>query len=131
MTEETVRNTVTVIPGGPMLMMGQFGLTDGDTQMLRARLDLFEETIYLTRYDDSGSPISCFEISPIAPASAFAGLPITTGLLPADTLFYNRSGNRVRMAIFVPARRYTLLSTTRKTPYRIPLPPLVWMGEGR
>lgn len=130
MTEEAMTTTIPVTPMGPVVTMGEFGLTDGDYQRLRARLDVFDETIYMTRFDERGNPISCYEVSPNALSSAFADLPITTGLLPADTLFYNRSGDQVRMALFVPPKRHTLLSTTRKTPYRIPLPPLVWVGEG-
>lgn len=106
-------------------------IDDDGYQKRLLRFDVFTEAVFMTRYDDkTGHPVACFEVSPAALASAFAGLPIATGLLPADTLFYNRSGDLVRMALFIPSHRYTLVSTTRKTPYRIPLPSLVWVGEG-
>jgi PRTRC genetic system protein B len=130
MTEQIEAIRVAVTPSGPLITMSQFGLTGVDVQKIRARLDLFDETIYMTRYDDTGVPLSCFEISPSALAAAFAGLPIASGLLPADTLFYSRSGDQERAAIFVPAGVRTLVSDTRKTPYRIPLPPLIWLGQG-
>ncbi len=68
------------------LMEDGIGVDVGHFQTLLARLDLFNEAIVLTRYEE-GVERSCFEVGPDELAAAFAGLPIGTGLLPRECLF--------------------------------------------
>lgn len=102
-------------------------------QHLHARLDLFDETIFYTRYDD-GKPVSCFEVAPLDLVAAFSGLPMATGLLPRNCLFYGKSGSDERVAIYLPPAVRTLAVAgggKKKASYTIPLPPLIFVGHGR
>lgn len=110
------------------LMMDGLGVEVGHFQTLLARLDLFSEGIVLTRYDE-GQERSCFEVGPDELAAAFAGLPIGTGLLPRECLFFERRGSDECIGIFVPAEQWTL--ATEDGVFDVPLPPLIWVGCGR
>lgn len=100
-------------------------------QALRARLDLFEESVVLTRYSDS-QPTSVYEVDPTALAQAFAGLPLLTGLLPRDCLFYEVAGGQERMAIYVAGHTYPLRvhTATIDATWLVPLPGMIWLGQG-
>ena len=95
------------------------------------RVDLFDETVFYTAYQD-GRPVKAFEVSPADLAAAFAGLPLATGLLPRDCLFYARQAGEERFAIFLQAttRTVRLSALGQKAEYIIPLPPLVFVGRG-
>jgi len=109
--------------------LGLMGADVGGYQRLMARLDLFSEAIVMTRYGNDGAT-SCFEVSAEALATAFSGVPVATGLLPRECLFYARDGNTERLAIFVPPEQWTLATADGEV-YDVPLPPLIWSGCGR
>ncbi len=102
---------------------------DMGNQELRARLDLFEQSIVLTRYK-SGAPLSVYEISPDALAVAFSGLPVMTGLLPQDCLFYAGASSVVRLGIYLPPGTHTLTVAGEPDKWSVPLPGLVFVGNG-
>jgi len=109
----------------------------GDTahshQNLQLRLDLFEESIVLTHYDDGGKPVTCYEVGPDDLASAFTGIPLSTGLLPRDCLFYARRDGQELIAIYIPPGRRTLvawLDPEQKVEFDVPLPGFVFTGQG-
>jgi len=109
----------------------------GDTayshQGLQLRLDLFEESIVLTRYNDDGVPVTCYEVAPGDLATAFSGIPLSTGLLPRDCLFYARRDGQELIAIYVPPGRRTLvawLDPEQKVEFDVPLPGFVFAGQG-
>jgi len=60
--------------------------------------------------------------------AAFSRVPVSSGLLPANCLFWGRENGQTRLAVYVPGRRW-LLQTTERT-FHIPLPPLVFLGAG-
>lgn len=99
-------------------------------QTLKMRLDLFDESIVATRYED-GKATAAHEIAPDDLAAAFAGLPLTTGLLPPGCLFFGRSGSQDRIAIYLPGGRRDLSVEGKRTiTLSLPLPPLVFAGHG-
>ncbi len=106
-------------------------------QELRARLDLFTESVVLTQYE-GGSPIVCYEVSPDDVAGAFAGRPMATGLLPRDTVYYAESAGVATIAIFVAAQVRTLPMTDLarerggiEGDVELPCPPLLFIGRER
>lgn len=105
--------------------------TDGQYQRLLGRVDLFEETLFYTKFKD-GRPATAFEVSPADLVAAFSGVPLATGLLPKNCLFYARSGQEERLAVYLPAAVRTLAVAVmqQRTEYKIPLPPLVFLGQG-
>jgi PRTRC genetic system protein B len=103
-------------------------------QTLHARLDIFSESIVLTRYDD-GTPQSTYEVAPESIASAFSGVPMATGILPEGCIYYAKDPEE-HLAIFIPAHRRKLwvtglLEDDKPTLFHIPLPPLVFRGRGK
>jgi hypothetical protein len=103
-------------------------------QTLQVRLDIFSESIVLTRYDD-GSQQSTYEVSPESIAAAFSGVKMSTGILPDGCLYYARDPEEL-VVIFIPAHRRNLsviglIGDGKPTLFHIPLPPLVFCGKGR
>lgn len=98
-----------------------------------ARLDLMQETILYSRYGKEGDVAACFEVSPTDLASAFSGVPITTGLLPLRCLFYSRERGQERLGVFLPAEMRELVAVVggQRRSYWVPMPPLVFVGRGR
>lgn len=101
-----------------------------ETQVLRARLDLFEESLILTRYE-RGQAVSVYEIAPDALAAAFTGTPVTTGLLPRECLFAGRDNGKPYFGVYLPPQA-RVLRVAVATPFTVtlPLPGLVFVGCG-
>lgn len=98
-------------------------------QRIRARLDVFDESIYLTRYDE-GRAVSCYEVAPEGLSQAFSGVPVSTGLMPKRTLFYSLSGGEARIGVYLPGGVRELAIAGEAGRIRVPLPPLVFVGQG-
>jgi hypothetical protein len=60
--------------------------------------------------------------------AAFSRVPVSSGLLPANCLFWGRENGQIRIAIYVPSRRWQLQTAERI--FHVPLPPLVFIGAG-
>lgn len=110
------------------LMEDGVGVKVGGYQDLVARLDLFSEAIVMTRYDASGAR-SCFEVDANDLAVVLTGVPVSTGLLPRECLFYSRVGGDVYMGVFIPPGSCTLTVADGDV-FDVPLPPLIWAGCG-
>lgn len=96
-------------------------------QYPRARLDFYEEAVILTRYESDERRTS-YPIAVDDLVAAFSRIPLSSGLLPADCLFWGREHGQTRIAIYVPGRCWQL--QTAEYTFHIPLPPLVFMGAG-
>ena len=96
-------------------------------QYPRARLDLYEEAVILTRYEGSDRRTS-YPVAIDDLVAAFSRVPVSSGLLPANCLSWGRENGQTRIIIYVPGRRWQLQTAERI--FHIPLPPLVFMGAG-
>jgi PRTRC genetic system protein B len=96
-------------------------------QSLLAELKIFKESIVKTDYEH-GVAVATYEVAAQDLAAALSGESLNSGLLPPDTLFYERKGISERIAIYVPPARRTLRLGKW---YTFPSPALVFMGEGR
>jgi hypothetical protein len=96
-------------------------------QYPRARLDLYEEAVVLTRYEGDDRRTS-YPVAVDDLVAAFSRVPVSSGLLPPGCLFWERTNGETRMAVCVPGRRWRLPTAERI--YDIPLPPLVFAGAG-
>ncbi|MCP4287849.1 MAG: hypothetical protein GY792_26010, partial [Gammaproteobacteria bacterium] len=70
-------------------------------------------------------------VHPISPADLAARLnqiPLSTGLLPPNTLFWRQRAGMACIAIYVPPRRWQTSAYERH--YTLPLPGMVFMGFG-
>ena len=110
------------------------GLSEEGFQRRVARVDLFEESVYLTRYEECGSGVaSCYEVDPQSLAAAFAGVAMETGWLPRNTLFYRVADGREEIGVYLPAQRRQMTVVGldgAATRHDVPLPPLVFVGRG-
>lgn len=61
---------------------GRAGVGAPAYQELLARVDLYSESVVMTRYALDGEAATAYELDPRDLAAAFAGQPVTTGLLP-------------------------------------------------
>ena len=112
-------------------IMGQGDMFPGQScQKLQARLDLFDESIILTKYV-GGNPVTAYEVDPIDLAASFGGQPITTGRLPRGVLHYTRGNNKENITIVIPAhqRLLTYSKNERLNAVKIPLPTLIFRGH--
>jgi len=93
------------------------------------RLDFFPQTVLLTRFGESYSQ-TCYPVAVEDVAEVFTDVRLATGLLPRETLFWQRQGDTTTLAIFVPARRWQVQWQGEQT-YQLPLPPCIFIGRGR
>jgi hypothetical protein len=96
-------------------------------QYPRARLDLYKEAVVLTRYEGDDRRTS-FTVAVDDLVAAFSRVPVSSGLLPPNCLFWGRESGQTRIAVYVPGRRWRLQTAERI--FHIPLPPLVFAGAG-
>jgi hypothetical protein len=96
-------------------------------QYPRVRLDLYEEAVILTRYEGHDRRTS-YPVAVDDLVAAFSRVPVTSGRLPANCLFWGRENGQTRIAIYVPGRRWQLQTAERI--FHIPLPPLLFAGAG-
>lgn len=124
----------TVMDGNQNLFVGvDVDLLSGFYQKPVARIDILDETIFYTRYDGEGREVTSHELDPAVLATAFAGLPLSTGLLPNGCLFYSRHEGQERLAIYLPPRVRPLRVQAGGERRRldVPLPGLVFWGTGQ
>jgi hypothetical protein len=96
------------------------------TQQPLVRLDLYEQAVILTRFQEKGTaryPVSVHDL-----AAALADVPVSSGFLPANTLFWQRREGESQIGIYVPGRPWTVLFGERQL--TIPMSPLIFTGRG-
>jgi PRTRC genetic system protein B len=105
-------------------------LVDNVYQEIQLRLDVFDESVVMTRYDD-GQATRCYEVDPSDVAAALANQMLSTGLLPDNCLFYARSGGSPRIAVYLPpqTRTLTVVVAPEREEIVVPLPGLVFVGH--
>jgi hypothetical protein len=95
--------------------------------MPRLRLDFYNTAVLLSRWQDDGRlathPVSVHDV-----VSACTHVELSSGLLPANTLFWKQRANQVMLGIYVPARCWRVQTDERS--YLIPMPPFVFVGSG-
>lgn len=98
----------------------------------RVTLTLTRETIYLTRHDERGAPISTYPVSAKDVAGVFNNYGADSGLVPENILFWQSKGKQLRVGIWLPpAKRSLRLAAGRKAiKVTIPLPGFVFVGCG-
>ncbi|MBU0491745.1 MAG: prokaryotic E2 ligase family D protein [Chloroflexi bacterium] len=103
-----------------------------DYQQIRARLDLYTESVVLTRFRH-GKPVTAYEVDAGDLAATFSGLTFSSGLLPPDCLAYSRVGGEELLLVYRPPQPTRLTAKPGKgapRQYTVPLPGLVFRGRG-
>lgn len=98
----------------------------------RATITLTDESVYLTRHDRTGAPTATYPVSAAAVANAFNQFGANTGLLPANTLFWQSRSGQSRIGVYIQPGRHTLNIRTGKRleHWTVPLPGFVFVGTG-
>ena len=93
----------------------------------RLRLDFYDTAVLLSRWEDDGRllthPVSVHDV-----VSACTSVALSSGMLPANTLFWGQQANTTMLGIYVPARRWCMQTAERH--YHLPMPPFVFVGSG-
>ena len=99
----------------------------------RVTLTLTDETIWLTRHDRTGAPAATYPVQAVDVASAFNEFGASTGLLPANTLFWQSVAGQTRIGIWLPPKKRTLAVATGRgvQHWAVPLPGFVFVGQAR
>lgn len=103
-----------------------------NAQRLLARIDLFEEAVFLTEYNSHG-PKSCHEIAPLDLTRALSDVEYKTPLLPPDCLGWSKFQGKERFVIYIPPAPQTvtvLWPGPKVERMTFTFPPLVWIGWG-
>lgn len=110
-----------IIPGGKF--------EDDSYASLKLRLDCYDDYILARKFDD-GAGGALYALDPLDVAGALAGMSIGTPLLPKGVLFWQR-GAPERLAIYIEPQVWTVhVSTAKRERLAVPLPGLVWLGQG-
>ncbi|WP_420640496.1 hypothetical protein [Candidatus Leptofilum sp.] len=93
----------------------------------RLRLDFYDTAVLLSRWEEDGRllthPVSVHDV-----VSACTSVALSSGMLPANTLFWGQQANTTTLGIYVPARRWRM--QTAEQHYHLPMPPFVFVGSG-
>jgi len=108
-------------------MNKQFPISQQKLQWPRLRLDFYDTAVLLSRWEEDGSllthPVSVHDV-----VSACTRVALSSGMLPANTLFWGQQANTTTLGIYVPARRWRLQTAERR--FHLPMPPFVFVGSG-
>ena len=96
-------------------------------QWPRLRLDFYNTAVLMSRWEDDGR-LATYPVSVHDVVGACTNVQLSSGLLPANTLFWKQQANQVMLGIYVPARRWRVQTEERS--YHVPMPPFVFVGYG-
>lgn len=94
-----------------------------------ARLDIYSESIVASLYN--AGKVSTFEVDPKSLVDLFSRVGFSTGILPANTLFYEKKPDCERVAIWLPERVIEVRYESENKEIvksLIPLPRLLFVG---
>jgi PRTRC genetic system protein B len=96
-------------------------------QWPRLRLDFYSSAVLMSRWKDDGR-LATYPVSVHDVVSACTNVQLSSGLLPASTLFWKQRANQTILGIYVPARCWKVQTEDRS--YHVPMPPFVFVGCG-
>ena len=112
----------------PDLVYPNLLFDESDYASLRARLDLYDSFILMTRFQN-GRQTQQHLVNPTDLATALAGISLTSTLLPPHTLFWGRLNGAERLGVYLPPRPWLVTIRDQPLAWRIPLPGLIFVGH--
>ncbi len=91
------------------------------------RLDFYDTAVIMNQWKNDGQVLA-YPVAIEDVVSACSNVTLSSGLLPANTLFWQQRADQMTLGIFVPARRWRIQTADRR--YHVPLPPFVFIGSG-
>jgi hypothetical protein len=102
-------------------------------QLPRLRLDFYSSAVLMSRWEEDGR-VTTYPVSIHDVVSACTSVELSSGLLPANTLFWKQRANQAVLGVYVPARRWQVQCETANSSdnqsYYLPMPPFVFAGSG-
>jgi hypothetical protein len=114
----------------PTFIFPQFELADDCYARLRMQLNLYDDFILATRFSD-GVPGATFVVEPTDLASVLADLPVRSGFLPQNCLFWSKRGGQERLAIYVEPKVWPVSVKQHRRTWHVPLPGFVFVGRNK
>ena len=97
----------------------------------RVQVTFTDETVWVTRFDARGRATATYPVALADVASAFDAIGLSTGLLAEHTLFHQNVHGTPRIGVWLPPSKRTLTFSGRKPEsFAVPLPGLVFVGQG-
>jgi PRTRC genetic system protein B len=98
----------------------------------RVTVTLTDEACWITRHDRSGAATLTYPAAIGEVCNAFNQFGANTGLLPAETLFWQSRSGVMRIGVWLPAAVRTIRVQVKTQPetLRVPLPGLMVIGQG-
>ncbi len=111
------------------LIYPQIRWEDDDYTNLKIRLDMYEHFAMLTSFKGGKPDGTQYVVDPISMAAALGNISLTSGLLPANTLFWGRRHNADRLAIYIAPKVHFVPIRDELQAWRVPMPGLVFIGH--
>ncbi len=102
--------------------------TEHDHAKLRGLLYLYEDCITL-EHTGVNQPAE-YIVAPADLAAALSGVPRSSGLLPPNCLFHSETNGKQRLGVYVEPQVWTVSVEGKRETWRVPMPPLVFVGHG-
>ncbi|MGV0976385.1 MAG: hypothetical protein ACOYBO_10695 [Azonexus sp.] len=98
----------------------------------RVTITLTDESIFLTKHDRTGAPGATYPVTAASVANAFNMFGASTGLLPANTLFWQQRGGQMQIGVWIEPRTVTInIRRSKLEQWTIPLPGMIFLGSGK
>ncbi len=92
-----------------------------------AQITLYDTHVHLAHHSQRG--VVSKNVTADSLATALAGVPASTGVLPQNTVFYTAVGTDTYLGVYIKPGLYDLM--TPQGTYRIPLPGMIFAGYKR
>jgi PRTRC genetic system protein B len=92
-----------------------------------ARISLYRDHAYVEMDHPEGLLEKQVALDSLGPV--FANVPVGTGLLPRNILFYEKQNGEQRIGIYIEPDRYTFRTPDRE--YKLPMPGFVFVGQAQ
>jgi PRTRC genetic system protein B len=105
-----------------------------DYATLHAQLNFYDDFIEMSRFRE-GQVSRQQIVNPLDVAAALSNLPVTSGVLPPGTLFWERANGRERLGLYLPPQVWVVsvrdedYLDTQGAAWQVPLPGLILVGH--
>lgn len=92
-----------------------------------ARICLYRDHAFVELHHPEGRIEKQVTLDSLGPV--FANVPVGTGLLPRNVLFYEKQNGELHLGIYIEPKRYTFRTPERE--YKLPMPGFVFVGQAQ
>ena len=96
---------------------------------IKVRLDMYDDFILATKYDNHGRSGATFAVDPADLAASVSDLSVSTGLMSKNILFWSKKGSVERVGVYLEPQVWPLSVSGHKLTWHIPLPGMIFIGQ--